>query len=256
MTAALLTACVVGGAAAYLGSLMMTRRMALVGDALGHVALPGMGAALVLGIDPSWGALFCLTIAILIIWRLGEITLLTTETLVGIVFVSSLALGFLIVPSPELLESLIGDISKMSPLAMGSAVAVSLFSAILVRKIYRGLMLYNISEELAAVSGYRARSLILIYLTAIALIVAVGVKITGSLLVGALIIIPPGTARILTEDLTRYARYSTALGVLSCFVGILLTKWTHLQTGPQIILVSTVLFVLALLKRRLAKPPE
>jgi len=104
----------VGGAAGYLGSLMVTRKMALVGDALGHVALPGMGLALLLKVDVTLGAFVFLALGILLIWRLGEKTSLSSETVVGIVFVSSLAMGFLIVPEPELLESLIGDIGKVS----------------------------------------------------------------------------------------------------------------------------------------------
>ena len=88
----------VGGAAGYVGSLMVSYRMALVGDALGHVALPGIGLALVWQLDPSLGALGALLIGILVIWRLRETTLLPPDTLVGIVFVTSLALGFLIVP--------------------------------------------------------------------------------------------------------------------------------------------------------------
>ena len=183
----------VGGAAGYLGSLMVTRKMALVGDALGHIALPGMGLALLLKVDVTLGAFVFLALGILLIWRLGEKTSLSSETVVGIVFVSSLAVGFLIVPEPELLESLIGDIGKVSfPWALIS-VGVSIGVVILVNRIYPGMMLMSISVDLASVEGIAATRYNLIYLAAIALIVSIGVKVTGSLLVGALVIIPPGT---------------------------------------------------------------
>ncbi len=189
----------VGGAAGYLGSLMVTRKMALVGDALGHVALPGMGLALLLKVDVTLGAFVFLALGILLIWRLGEKTSLSSETVVGIVFVSSLAMGFLIVPEPELLESLIGDIGKVSfPWALVS-VGVSIGVAILVNRIYPGMMLMSISVDLASVEGIAATRYNLIYLAAIALIVSIGVKVTGSLLVGALVIIPPATARMISR---------------------------------------------------------
>jgi ABC-type Mn2+/Zn2+ transport system permease subunit len=95
----------VGGAAGYLGSLMITRKMALVGDALGHVALPGMGLALLLKVDVTLGAFVFLALGILLIWRLGEKTPLSSETVVGIVFVSSLAVGFLMFPSQSSLKA-------------------------------------------------------------------------------------------------------------------------------------------------------
>ena len=93
---------------------MLTKRMALVGDALGHVALPGMGLALLLGLNVSLGAFVFLLLGIFFVWLLEIRTSLPTEALVGVIFVASLASGFLIVPEPELLEALFGDISEVS----------------------------------------------------------------------------------------------------------------------------------------------
>ena len=240
----------VGGAAGYLGSLMVTRKMALVGDALGHIALPGMGLALLLKVDVTLGAFVFLALGILLIRRLGEKTSLSSETVVGIVFVSSLAVGFLIVPEPELLESLIGDIGKVSfPWALIS-VGVSIGVVILVNRIYPGMMLMSISVDLASVEGIAATRYNLIYLAAIALIVSIGVKVTGSLLVGALVIIPPATARMISRDMQRYASSSVAIGVISSVAGIVVSRMTRLPAGPSIILVGALLFLLALVPRR------
>jgi ABC-type Mn2+/Zn2+ transport system permease subunit len=240
----------VGGAAAYLGSLMITRRMALVGDALGHVALPGMGIAQILGIDVTFGAFASLAVGILMIWQLGEKTLLSLETLVGIVFVSSLALGCLIVPKPELLESLLGDIGNLSVPGTVAAVLVSVAVLVVVRRIYPGVMLLGIARDLAAVDGINARFYNLIYLGAVALIVAVGVKVTGSLLVGALVIVPPATARMLSANMTQYARTSVALGVGTSLAGLLIARFVNVPPGPAIILVGALLFLLSLLSKR------
>jgi zinc transport system permease protein len=240
----------VGGAAGYLGSLMITRKMALVGDALGHVALPGMGLALMLHVDVTVGAFVLLALGILLIWKLGEKTLLSSETVVGIVFVSSLAVGFLIVPEPELLESLIGDIGKVSfPWALVS-VGVSIGVLILIKRIYPGMMLMSISVDLASVEGIAATRYNLFYLAAIALIVSIGVKVTGSLLVGALVIIPPATARLISRDMQRYASCSMAIGVISSIAGIVVSRITRFPAGPSIILVGALLFLLALVPRR------
>ncbi len=240
----------VGGAAGYLGSLMITRRMALVGDALGHVALPGMGLAFAFGIDVAFGAFASLAVGILLIWQLGEKTLLSLETLVGIVFVSSLALGFLVVPQPDLLESLLGDIAHVTAVGATTAIVVSALVCFVVRRIYRGMMLIGIAPELAAVEGIGAKRYNLLYLGAVALIVAVGVKVTGSLLVGALVIVPPATARMISANMQQYAALSAAIGVVASVAGILVAQAAHFPAGPAIILVGASLFLLSLLSKR------
>lgn len=233
----------VGAVAGYLGSLMVSKRMALVGDALGHVALPGMGIALLLEVDPSIGAFVFLFAGIVIIWRLDELTLLSVETLVGIVFVTSLAFGFIVVPNHELLESLIGDISKITQNGMIFSVIVSILAAVLVRHIYKSMVLYNISPDLAVIEGVPTRQYNFMYLFSIVLVVAVGVKVTGSLLVGALVIIPPATARIVASDLNTYIRMSVIFGVLSSVIGITSANTTGIPAGPSIILAGATLFL-------------
>lgn len=246
----------VGGAAGYVGSLMVSYRMALVGDALGHVALPGIGLALVWQIDASLGALAALLLGIVLIWRLREATLLPPDTLVGIVFVTSLALGFLIVPEPELLESLIGDITTTTWLGAGIAVAACALVFAVLSRIHAGMMLLNISEELAVVEGISPARHNLVYLLVIAGLVALGVKIVGTLLVGALVIIPAASARLVTRNLRQYVRASIALGAASCVAGTALFELTGFPAGPSIILVNAGLFVLALLVQKLAARPE
>ena len=240
----------VGAASGYLGSLMITRKTALVGDALGHVALPGMGLALLLHVDVALGAFVFLALGSLLIWRLGEITLLSLETLVGVVFVASLALGFLIVPEPELLESLIGDISKISVMGMVISAVICVAVCVVVKRIYPGMMLANISADLARASGVRTERLNLLFLGAIALIVSIGVKVTGSLLVGALMILPAATARLVTSNLRSYARASIAIGIGSSLAGILVSRFVGFPAGPSIILVGALLFLLGVVRQR------
>ena len=237
----------ISGVAGYLGSLMLTKRMALVGDALGHVALPGMGLALLLGFDVSFGAFIFLLLGIFLIWLFEIRTSLPIEALVGVVFVASLASGFLIVPEPELLEALFGDISKVSLEGVIFSVIFSILIFLAVRKIYSNMILANISNDLAKSEGIKIKMQNFIYLLSIAVTVALGVKIVGSLLVGALVIIPAAAARNISKSLKQYYSMSIILGVLSCFLGMMLFKLTNLPAGPLIILTSTFFFLLSLI---------
>ena len=240
----------IGGATGYLGSLMLTKRMALVGDALGHVALPGMGLALLLGLDVSFGAFVFLLLGIFLIWLFEIRTSMPTEALVGVVFVASLAIGFLIVPEPELLEALFGDISEISFIMALASAIFSILIFLAINRIYPNMILANISDDLARSEGIKTKKQNFIYLLSIAAMVALGVKVVGSLLVGALVIIPAATARNLSKNLKQYYLGSIIFGVLSCFFGILLFKFIGFSAGPLIILTSTFFFLISLILKR------
>lgn len=242
----LIVAIFVGGVAAYLGSLMIAKRMALVGDALGHVALPGMGIALLLGINASLGAFVFLFIGILLIWYFGTKTTLPTEALVGITFVSSLAIGFLVVPEPELLEALFGDVSKVSVISTSISVIVVLGAFFIINWIYSKLVIINISEDLAKSEKINSKFYNFVYLFLIAVVIALGIKVTGTLLVGALIIVPPAAARNFSRNLKQYSYGSLIIGIISSIIGLLIYNATGLPAGPLIVLTSVAIFLISL----------
>lgn len=240
----------IGGVSGYLGSLMLTKRMALVGDALGHVALPGIGLALLFHQNVSLGAFVFLFLGVLIIWAFEVRTFLPTELLVGVVFVTSLAVGFLITPEPELLEALFGDITRVSLRAMIAAVVLSLGIFFLLQRIYSELLLANISKDLAKVQGIRVKANNFLFLLSIAVVVALGIRITGSLLVGSLVIIPAAIARNISASLHGYVWWSIFFGIFGSIVGLFLYRQTGLPAGPLIILVSGACFLVSLFFRR------
>lgn len=240
----LIAAIFIGGASGYLGSLMLTKRMALVGDALGHVALPGMGLALLLGLNVSLGAFVFLLLGVIIIWFLEARTNLATEALVGIIFVLSLALGFLITPQPDLLEALMGDVSRMGFIDAAAGIILSALIFLVVNKIYSQVVLASISDDLAIANKINVKKYNLIYLLTIAVVVALGVKIVGSLLVGALVIVPAAASRIISANMRQYIFGSIVLGALSCVLGILLFGSIGLPAGPLIILINVFFFLI------------
>jgi len=203
-----------------------------------------------LGLNVSLGAFVFLLVGVLLIWFLEKKTNLATETLVGVIFVLSLALGFLITPQPELLEALIGDISKVSLLDTSVSIILSIFVLYVITKIYSKIMLASISEDLAAVSRINISKYNLIYLLVISIIVALGVKVVGSLLIGALVIIPAAASRIFSTNMRQYVFWSALFGVLSCALGILLSQITHFPVGPLIILVCILFFIISLIFKK------
>ncbi len=241
----------VGAASGFLGSFMILKRMALVGDALTHVALPGIGLAFLLGINPFLGAFALLLLAMILIWKLEQRTDLPIETLVGILFAASLAIGILITPQLELYEALFGDISRVGIwdwiFALGAAAIV--FNVMI--RISDKMLMGIISEDLAVSSGIKVRKLNFIFLLLVAIVVAVGVKIVGTLLMGALVIVPAAAAKNISRSFRQFAFWSSFLGLISAGVGIYIAKIFSISPGPAVVLSSVAFFLITLaLKRR------
>lgn len=246
----IVTGTLVGLASGYIGSLMVLRRMSLVGDALSHVALPGLALGLLFHFNPFLGAFGALAIAILFIWLIEHKTRLPVETLVGIFFTLSLALGLIITPEPELLEALFGDISKTGFTETVITVILAAIILLVTRKIYKPLILGTISEDLARSVGFSTKKRELLFLFLVALVVALGLKVVGTLLMGALVIIPAATAKNLSRNLPSYSGLSAIFGLVSAVFGIYLSLVTSIAPGPMVVLAGSVIFFISLVFKR------
>ncbi|MBI4229004.1 MAG: metal ABC transporter permease [Deltaproteobacteria bacterium] len=234
------------GVAGYLGSLMITKRMSLVGDALGHLSLPGIALALIYGFDISIGALIFLTLGITLIWLFERRTKLPMETLTAIVISSSLAIAFLFLPEEEAIKALIGDISRITIFDTLITICLSMIIFLATKKIYTHIIFASISEDLARVSGLNINKLNIIYLVCIGLVVAIGVKVVGGLLVAALVAIPASTSKNIGKNLSQYSYGGFLLGSTAAIFGILGYKLTGIPAGPLIIITSAVFFLISL----------
>lgn len=232
----------VGFAAGYLGSIMISKRMALVGDALSHVALPGLALGILFGFNPFLGAFALLAATAVVTWYLQKSTELPVESIIGVLFVLALAIGILITPEVELYEALFGDISLVTVTDAAAAAVISVAVVLALRAIYGRLALTMISRELAVSSGVNVEAINLVYLLLVSTVVAVGIKEVGTLLVGAVVIVPAAAARNISTSLARYGLLSGAFGVASALVGVLLSGYLALPAGPVVVLAGAVLF--------------
>jgi ABC-type Mn2+/Zn2+ transport system permease subunit len=239
----------VGLSAGYLGSIMVLEKMALVGDALSHVALPGLAVGLLLNFNPFIGAFAVLFTSAVLIWYLGKVTKLSFETLVGAVFTLALAIGILLVPQVDLLEALFGDITTVGLIDAVIAVAVSIVVIALTRIIYKRIVLGLISEELAVSKGINVARTNLLYLLLVSLTVAVGIRITGTLLVGFLVVTPAAAARTISANLSRYLTLSAIFGAISAVAGILISNYFKILPGPLVVVSGVAIFAIVIILR-------
>jgi ABC-type Mn2+/Zn2+ transport system permease subunit len=240
----------VGFSAGYLGSIMVLEKMALVGDALSHVALPGLALGVLLNFDPIIGAFAFLFVSAVLIWHLSRVTKLSFETLVGAAFTLALAIGILLFQDLEALEeALFGDISKVGLIHTFAAIVISIAVISLTRVIYKKIVLGLISEELAISKGINISRINLLYLLLVSLTVAIGIQITGTLLVGFLVVTPAAAARIISANLSRYLTLSAIFGAISAISGILLSSYFNVHPGPLVVISGITIFAAAIIIR-------
>ena len=239
-----ITAVFVGISAGYLGSLMVLEKMALVGDALSHVALPGLVLGVLFNFDPLVGAFAFLFASAALIWHIQRLTKISFEALVGAMFTLALAVGILLLGDDleALEEALFGDITQVTLPHVISGVVISLAAIILTKIIYRKLVLAMVSEDLAISKGVNVAKTNLLYLFLVSLVVAIGIQIVGTLLVGFLVIVPAIAAKNLSTNMRTYAIFSAVFGLVSAVPGVILASYLEQPPGPVVVICGIVLF--------------
>jgi ABC-type Mn2+/Zn2+ transport system permease subunit len=130
-----------------------------------------------------------------------------------------------------------------------AAIAVSIAVITLARAIHRKIVLSIISEELAVSKGINIARTNLLFLLLVSLTVAIGIMITGTLLVGFLVVTPAAAARTLSANLSRYVTLSAAFGMISSVMGILLSSYFNILPGPLVVFSGVIIFAAVILIR-------
>jgi ABC-type Mn2+/Zn2+ transport system permease subunit len=235
----------ISGVAGYLGTLMLSRKMSVVSGPLSHLALPGVALAIIYGFSIFAGAFpFVLSGAVLI-WLLEKNTKLPMENLAAIIFAFGMGTGLLILPIGKAEEALVGNIGKITSTETGIVFLLSLIIFLLIKHIYQKVIMLNVSEDLASVSGINVKLYDLLYLLSIAVVVSLSVYLVGGLITVALIAIPAAVAKNISRNMLEYKVSASIAGIFSALVGILIANFWNLPIGPIIILVNVGLFLLS-----------
>jgi zinc transport system permease protein len=239
-------------AAGFIGSFAVMKRMSLAADPLSHVALPGIGVALALRINPMIGAAAMLVFGALLVWALEDRARAATETVIGVVFSAALAIGSITTSGEDLIDALFGATGSLgrSEMAFGIAMASAIIAFIVTAR--NKLIVAFVSPDVARTADVHVRRLDFFYLEAFALTIALGLRFLGVLLMGALIIVPAASGRRLAGSLSAMLWITVTISVVSTLMGTWIGLHLHRQTGPLIVLVATGFFLLSLLPLPLA----
>ena len=238
-------------AAAPLGCFVVWRRMAYFGEATAHAALLGVSLSLMFEFSVFLGAIFVsLLMASLVTLTQGRSLFL--DTLLGVVGHMSLATGLVVVSfisgvRIELMAYLIGDIlsvSKSDLLLIWIGLVIVL---VLLFWRWSALLLCTLNEDLAASSGLNPRTESYALTIGLAVVVAVGIKVVGVLLIISMLIIPAASARSLVSTPEKMAVFASLIGVLSAVLGLNASYVFDTPTGPTIVCVASIIFIITLI---------
>lgn len=251
---ALIASILVGFLASYYSAFIVQRKMSFLGSGLSHASFGGVALGLYLSIDPFWTALpFTLGIALLITW-IREKTKLHVDTVVGVLFSLSMALGVIFLAlreeySADAMTYLFGSILSVQELDLWAAGGLCLITLLCLP--FWNLWAYSSFDRELALSDrkpVKQSDYLLIFL--IALTVVVSVKILGIILLAAFLVIPGASARLLSKRFSQMTLWSILFGISSSVSGIFLSYELDLPSGASIILVQSAIFFLCLVLRR------
>ncbi|MEY4640722.1 MAG: hypothetical protein RLZZ227_716 [Pseudomonadota bacterium] len=253
---ALLAGLLLAAVAGPLGCFIVWRRMAYFGDTLAHSALLGIAFGLLFDLNMQVAVVFacCALAALLVLMEKNKA--LASDTLLGILAHSSLALGLVMLSFTsvqiDLVSYLFGDLLTVSTselIGIGGGALLALATLLV---YWNRLLSITLHQELAQVEGLDVTRLRLLLMLVMAVVVAVSMKVVGVLLITSLMIIPPAAARHFAQSPEQMAIGASAVGALAVCGGISASWFWDTPTGPSIVLVAALLFMLTSVLRRRA----
>ncbi|HEY8451109.1 MAG: metal ABC transporter permease [Micromonosporaceae bacterium] len=247
MQYALLAALVTGASAPALGTYLVQRRLALIGDGLGHVALTGVGAALLTAGSPVLFAMAAAAAGAVLVELVRHRGRTSADVALAVMFYGGIAGGvFLTARSPESTTGLTGFLFG-SPLTVSASdlVVMTVLGATVVAVavgLRPWLFAVGHDEEFARAAGLPVRALNLLTAVATAVTVTVAMRAVGLLLVSALMVVPVATAQLLTRSFRATQHLAMAIGVVAAGVGIWVSGAFDTAPGATIVLLTIAAF--------------
>jgi len=243
---------IVGVVCAVIGSYVVLRGMAFLGDALAHAILPGVAIAYITGANLTVGALVAAVIVALLIGLFTRQGTIREDTAIGILFAAALSLGVAIISSirtsaVDLSHILFGNMLGVSSTDLWLAAGLGLLVLAVIVILYRPFLVVSFDPTLAATLRWPGEFFRILLLVLLALTVVISLQTVGIGLVAAMLVTPAATAYLLTRRLDRMMVLSAALGALASIIGLYISYYANIASGAAVVLVATGFFLLAFL---------
>jgi manganese/iron transport system permease protein len=248
---ALVAAVLVGTVCAVVGTYVVLKGLAFIGDAISHAAFPGVVVAFMVGGSFYVGAGVAAVATALAIGLVSRRAGIRADTAIGVLFAGTFALGVFLYST---LDGYVGDLFGILfgyLLSIGAedlaalAILGGLVLAVVV-VLWKELLYATFDPLGAAASGLRVDLLEYLFLALVALTIVISLQAVGIILVVAMLVTPAATAQVLTVRFRSLMATAIAVGVASAVIGLYLSYWLDTATGATIVLLETALFLVAL----------
>ena len=269
MQRALVAALVTGLAAPAVGTYLVQRRLALIGDGLGHVAVTGVAIGLLTGLSPTWTAIIVAIAGAIAIELIRERGQASGDLALALLFYGGIAGGVLLTglgdnAPARLQQYLFGSILTVSQNDMVATIALAVVTLLVALGLSPQLYAVALDPEFAQVAGLRVRAYNLLVAVLAAVTVTLSMRTVGLLLVSAMMVVPVAAAQQLTRSFRSTLVYSMVIGAGCALGGLLGAAYLSLRfnaqvtPGPAIVLLALAVFgatwpIGSVLRRRSAR---
>ncbi len=236
--------------AALLGVSLVLKRYSMIGDGLSHVGFGILTVATALGMSsPLYVAVPCVTLSAIVLLKIGNNSKIKSDSAIALISSSSLAIGVAITSlttgmNTDVCNFMFGSILAMSKPDVYLSIAVSIVVAALFIIYYRKLFVVTFDEDFAKASGLNATRYTNIIAILTALIITIGMRMMGVMLISSIIIFPALTSMRVFKSFKRVVISSAIISVVAFLMGIYLSYVYNISTGAMIVIVNLVLFIL------------
>jgi ABC-type Mn2+/Zn2+ transport system permease subunit len=247
---ALVTGTLLGLTCAVLAFFVVLRRMAFIGVGISHAALGGVALGVVLGISPVLAAtVFSVAVAWLIAW-IGGRGQISADTTIGVFFPTAMALGVALISlSPtyrqDLMGYLFGSILAVRPADVWILAGLAACSLGILAAFFKEFVYLGVDEEAARAAGVPTEALNYVLLTVLAVTIVASMKLVGSVLVSAFLVIPAATGQAVAGSVRGMLAVAIGSALLSVVGGLWLSWLWDLPSGASIVLLAAALFFAA-----------
>lgn len=251
---ALIAAALVGTVCAVVGTYVVLKGIAFIGDAIAHAAFPGVVAAFMLGLPYYLGAALAAVGTALAIGVVTRRARIRTDTAIGVLFAGTFALGVFLYSTIEgyvedLFSFLFGQLLSTS---VEDLIALAILGAVVlatVAVLWKELLYSTFDPLGAAAAGLRVAWLETLFLALVALTIVISLQAIGIILVVAMLVTPAATAQLLTVRFGRMMATAVVVAIGASVLGLYVSYWLDVASGATIVLVQTAIFLAALVIR-------
>lgn len=262
---AIICAMLIGPILGGIGTMVVTKKMAFFSEAVGHAAMTGIAIGIIVG-EPYFSPYislftYCILFGLIINYTKNR-TKMASDTLIGVFLAISIALGGSLLiyvaakVNSHILENILfGSILTVNDTDIYILLVASLLIIFILIPYFNKMLLASFNPSLAGVRGVKVKLLEYLFIVVVTVITIASVKIIGSILVEALLLIPAAAAKNLSKSMKGFIGYSILFALISCLLGVYLPIHYSISipSGGSIIMIASIIFILTIIIKTLFK---